>query len=305
MSQSEPNAAGQPAPGRGGSAEDRGRDSGRDSGHDSGRDVAERGAERGPGSAHAPLRGVTVMVTRPRLQAASMAAELERLGARVVLFPTIRIEDPADPAPFRAAVSRADGFDWIVFTSVNGVERFWTELREQGGDTRRLAGVSLCAIGPATAAAIEIEGARADAMPDEYVAEGVVDALAAETALPGTRILLPRAQVARRILPDALRARGAEVVDVAAYRTVPDAAEADHARAAVEAGEVDVVTFTSSSTVRNYVELLGATTGGASVASIGPITSDTAREVGLDVEVEAAEYTVPGLIQAIVERFGG
>lgn len=257
------------------------------------------------GPAGAPLRGVTVMITRPRLQAAPMAEDLERLGARVILFPAIRIEEPDDPAPLRAAVARADTFDWIVFTSVNGVERFWSELREQGGDTRRLAGVSLCAIGPATAAAIEMEGARADLVPDEYVAEAVVDALASETALTGSRILLPRAQVARRILPDALRAGGAEVVEAAAYRTLPDRAEAERARAAIEGGQVDVVTFTSSSTVRSYVELLGPATGGAKIASIGPITSAAAREAGLDVDLEAAEYTVPGLIRAIVEHFGG
>lgn len=251
-----------------------------------------------------PLDGLTVMITRPRLQAEGMAEELEGLGARVVLFPTIRIDPPDDPMPLRTAVSRADTFDWIVFTSVNGVERFWRELREQGGDTRRLSGVSLCAIGPATAAAIELEGARADLVPAEYVAEAVVDALSAETALSGSRILLPRAQVARPVLPDSLRERGADVYEAPAYRTVPDRAEGERARTAIANGEVDVVTFTSSSTVRNYVELVGAVTGGAKVASIGPITSETARELGLEVDVEAAEYTVPGLIEAIVERFG-
>lgn len=256
-----------------------------------------------PGQGERPLSGVTVMVTRPRLQAAAMAKDLERLGAGVVLFPTIRIEDPEDAGPLREAVARADSFDWIVFTSVNGVDRFWAELRAQGGDTRQLAGVSLCAIGPATAAAIELEGAQADVVPDEYVAEGVVDALMAESDLAGTRILLPRAQVARSVIPDTLRARGAEVVEVPAYRTVPDGAEADHARAAIAAGQVDVVTFTSSSTVRSYAELIGPGTGGALVASIGPITSETAREVGMEVDIEAAEYTVPGLIEAIAERF--
>jgi uroporphyrinogen III methyltransferase/synthase len=269
----------------------------------SGRDLHRVGHGRGAGDS--PLRGRTVMVTRPRAQAGEMARDLERLGARVILFPTIRIEDPDDAGPLREAVGYAESFDWIVFTSVNGVDRFWAELRAQGGDTRRLAGVSICAIGPATAAAIELEGATPDVVPVDFVAEGVVAALAGEADLAGARILLPRAQVARAVLPEALRQHGAEVLEVAAYRTVPDGAEADRARAAIDGQDVDVITFTSSSTVRSYVQLLGARTGGAVVASIGPITSDTAREVGLDVDVEAAEYTVPALIDAIVERLGG
>lgn len=261
----------------------------------------DRHAARPRGAAR-PLAGRTVMITRPRAQADSMAEALRALGAEVVLFPTIRIVDPADPEPLRAAVREADRFDWIVFTSVNGVERFWRELRDQGGDTRRLGGVSLCAIGPATAAAIELEGARADVVPDEYVAEAVVAALTAENDLRGSRILLPRAEIARPVLPEALTERGAEVVEVAAYRTVPDDREAHEARRRIEAGEVDLITFTSSSTVRNFVDLLGARTGGARVASIGPITSRTARELGLTVDIEARAFTVEGLLGAIVDR---
>ncbi|HEX2188347.1 MAG TPA: uroporphyrinogen-III C-methyltransferase [Longimicrobiaceae bacterium] len=252
-----------------------------------------------------PLFGKRVVVTRARAQASDFAGALEGLGAEVVQFPTIRIVDPPDPEPLRRAASEADRFDWIVFTSVNGVARFWAALREAGRDTRSLAGVSLCAIGPATAAAIEMEGAHPDLVPERYVAESVVEGLERETELRGARVLLARAEEARPVLPDSLRERGAEVVEVAAYRTVPDGAEAEGLRARLRAGEIDLVTFTAGSTVRNYVDVLGPEVGRAEVASIGPITSATARELGLPVHVEAVEYTIPGLVRAIRERFEG
>jgi uroporphyrinogen III methyltransferase / synthase len=252
-----------------------------------------------------PLAGRSVVVTRARAQASDLAASLERMGAEVIQFPTIRIEDPLDPEPLRRAVREADRFDWIVFTSVNGVQRFWAELRAAGLDTRSLGGVSLCAIGPATAAAIEMEGARADLVPPRFVAESAVEALEAEGDLRGSRVLLPRAEVARSVLPDSLRALGAEVVEVDAYRTVQEEAGSEALRRRIHAGEVDMVTFTASSTVRNFVELVGADLGAARVASIGPITSQTARELGLRVDVEAAEHTIPGLLAAIRDAFAG
>lgn len=247
-----------------------------------------------------PLYGKRVVVTRPRAQAAGFVAELEALGAEVLAFPTIRIVDPADAEPLRRAAAESDRFDWIVFTSVNAVQRFWNTLRSVGRDTRSLHGVSLCAIGPATAAAIELEGAHPDLVPPRFVAEEVVAALRAETELRGARILLPRAELARAVLPHSLRELGAEVVTVTAYRTVPDATAVAALRERLRAGEVDLITFTSSSTVRNFVEAVGPAIGRARVASIGPITSATAREVGLPVHVEAAEYTVPGLLRALL-----
>jgi uroporphyrinogen III methyltransferase / synthase len=246
-----------------------------------------------------PLFGKTILVTRARAQASGFAAQLEALGAEVVQFPTIRITDPTDPEPLRAAVKQVDGYDWIIFTSVNGVERFWKEMRAAGRDARSLAGVHLCAIGPATGAALEMEGIRADVVPTQFVSEAVVEALAAEVELSGTRVLLPRAEVAREALPVLLRARGATVDEVAAYRTDPDARESAQLRERLRAGEIDLITFTSSSTVRNFVEAVGTSIGRARVASIGPITSATARELGLEVAVEAAEYTIPGLVEAI------
>lgn len=250
-----------------------------------------------------PLSGRRVVVTRPRPQAEAFSRALEELGAEVVAFPTIRIADPPDPEPLRRAVGEARSFDWIVFTSANGVERFWAALRAAGGDTRRLGGVSLCAIGPATAAALEAEGARADLVPPEYVAEAVVEALEGACELRGARILLPRAEVARSVLPDSLRERGAEVHDVPAYRTEPDGEQAEGVRGMLRRGEVDVVTFTASSTVRNFADLVGTDVGGARVACIGPVTAATARELGLEVAIEAGVYTVPGLLDAIVRHF--
>jgi uroporphyrinogen III methyltransferase/synthase len=252
-----------------------------------------------------PLFGRRVGVTRARAQASDFATALSRLGAEVIQFPTIRIVEPADPEPLRRAVREAERYDWIIFTSVNGVQRFWSELRASGRDTRVLGGVSLCAIGAATAAAIELEGARADVVPDEYVAESVVASLSAETDLRGSRILLARAETARAVLPESLVEMGATVDDVVAYRTVPDGAAAQRVARAIEAGSVDLITFTASSTVRNFVELVGTEIGAATVASIGPITSATAREFGLPVHVEASEHTIPGLVAAIQAHFAG
>ncbi|MDB4949818.1 MAG: uroporphyrinogen-III C-methyltransferase / uroporphyrinogen-III synthase [Gemmatimonadetes bacterium] len=246
-----------------------------------------------------PLSGRCVLVTRARAQASGLAAELEALGAEVVQFPTIRIADAPDPAALQDAAAGAGGFDWIVFTSSNGVERFWDALAVIGRDSRALGRAKVCAIGPATAAALEARGIRADRVPGEYVGEAVLEALASAEDLAGKRILLPRAEIARTALPDGLRALGAEVVEVAAYRTLPDGEEADAVRARLARDEVDYVTFTASSTVRGFVDLAGTELGGARVVSIGPVTSTTARELGLTVDAEAEEFTIPGLVAAL------
>ena len=251
-----------------------------------------------------PLAGRRIVVTRARAQAGDFAAALEEMGAEVVPFPTIRIAPVPDPGPLRDAVARAASFHWIVFTSVNGVEAFWAALDEAGRDTRALGGVRVAAIGPATAGALARRGIRADVVPGEYVAEAALEALAAADDLAGRRILLPRADLARAVLPERLRMAGAEVEEVDAYTTVPDGAGADRVRQMLADGEVDVVTFTASSTVRNFVRLLGAEVGTAAVACIGPITAATARELGMRVDVEAEEYTIPGLMAALVAFAG-
>ncbi len=250
-----------------------------------------------------PLRGKTVVVTRARPQAGEFTALLRALGASVIEFPTIRIGEAPDPDALRAAAGRVASYDWVVFTSVNGVERFWSALRSAGADTSSFGGARVCAIGPATAAALETRGIRPDLVPSEFVAEATVQALASSGELADRRILLPRAEIARATLPDGLRACGALVDEVAAYRTEPDGADADGVRERLHAGEIDLITFTASSTVRNFVDLLGPKMAGAEVASIGPITSRTARDLGLPVHVEAAEYTIPGLTEAIVMHY--
>lgn len=250
-----------------------------------------------------PLSGRRIVVTRARAQASDFAQALEALGAEVVQFPTIRIAPPEDEAPLLRAAATAGTFDWIVFTSVNGVERFWYALAQQRCDARALGGVRVCAIGPATAAELERRGVVPDVVPGEFVAEAAVQALASADELQGRRILLPRADIARAALPEQLRGLGAEVVEVDAYTTVQDGTDAERVRGLLARGEVDVVTFTASSTVRNFVDLVGAQVGGAKVASIGPITSGTARELGLPVDVEAAEYTIPGLVRAIQDFY--
>ena len=259
----------------------------------------------GTTGARLPLAGARIVVTRARAQAGELTAALEALGAAVVELPTIRIVPPADPEPLRRAAAEAASFDWIVFTSVNAVERFAATLRATGGDERRLRGVRVCAVGPATAAALTGRGVRADAVPEEFVSDAAPAAMSAVDELRGRRILLPRARAARAALPEALRAAGARVVEVEAYATEVDGRGAEAVRERLAAGEVDVVTFTAGSTVRAFAELVGTGLGRARVASIGPVTSAVAREVGMRVDAEAAEHTVGGLVQVVRELYEG
>jgi uroporphyrinogen III methyltransferase / synthase len=257
-----------------------------------------------------PLFGRRVLVTRPRAQAGELAALLEDLGADVILVPTIEIAPAPDPAALDAAVARAGSYDWIVFTSVNGVRVFLARLAALGLDVRTLAAARLAAIGPETAAALERALLRPAVVPDDYRAEGLLDALAGSD-VRGRRVLLPRAAGARAILPDALRARGAVVDEVIAYAAVsPADADVAGLRAALDAGAIDVVTFTSSSTVRNFASLVGAETvrglarpGGPRIACIGPVTAETARETGLRVDVVSVVYTAAALARAIADEF--
>jgi len=244
-----------------------------------------------------PLFGRRVVVTRPRAQAGGLAALLEEQGADVVAFPTIVLVPPADPAPLARAVAAAHTYDWIVFTSVNGVRAFFDRLAAAERDVRDLASVRLAAIGP-------------ELLPEEYRAEGLLAALGSEE-LRGQRVLLPRAEGARAVLPETLAARGAEVDEVIAYRAVrPPEGDVESLRAALATGAVDALTFTSSSTVRNFVAMVGADelrrlvrAGRPVVACIGPVTADTARALGLEVAVMPARYTVPALAAALVAHF--
>ena len=259
-----------------------------------------------------PLFGRRVVLTRARAQAGELARPLEEAGADVIVFPTIAIGPPRDPAALDRAVASAFQYDWIVFTSPNGVRVFFERFATQGRDVRELAQVRLAAIGPETAAELGRRHLRPDVVPAEYRAEGLVEALAGED-LRGRRFLLPRAAGARAVLPEALAARGALVEEVVAYEAVlPRDADVDGLRAALAAGAVDAIAFTSSSTVRNFVTLLGADEvgrlvrdGRPAIACIGPVTAETARAAGLVVAVEPTAYTAPALAAALVERLRG
>lgn len=258
-----------------------------------------------------PLFGRRVLVTRAREQAGSAAALLRERGADAVLLPTIEIHAPSDPAPMIDAASAIERYGWVVFTSANGVERLWAELRRQGRDARALGRAKVAAIGPGTAAALERYGIAPDVVAKDHKGEGLaaelVEALG-RSGEPKPRVLLARAEVARDVVPDALRAAGYEVDVVAVYKTrPPPRALLDGLSALLEGYELDVVTFTSSSTVEHLCDALEARAAEllarTCVASIGPITTETAKKRGLRVDVTAEEHTVPGLVAAIEKHF--
>jgi uroporphyrinogen III methyltransferase / synthase len=252
-----------------------------------------------------PLFGRRVIVTRSRAQASDLVARLEELGAETVEAPTIRIEPPLDPEPLRAAARSLADYDWIVLTSTNGVEALFATLAAEGLDARALAGRRLAAIGPATAARLADFGIRADLVPETFTGAAVAEALARTGNLAGVRILLPRADIAPKELAVSLGNRGAVTSEVTAYRTVADFANRDTVAERLDRSEIDWITFTSSSTVRNFLDMLKidrVRASGAALASIGPTTSAALREAGLEPTVEAAEYTIPGLVEAIVKH---
>ena len=255
-----------------------------------------------------PLFGRRIVVTRARAQAGELSSELESLGAEVLEFPTIEVKPPEDFGPLDEAILGLDSFDWLVFTSVNGVEAFVKRLRHHGLDLRAVPrGAEVAAIGPATAEALEEVGLRVDVVPREFRAEALIEAIRGD-ALAGKRVLIPRAKVAREILPDKLREAGAEVVVPPAYETVPSTEGKEQLARDLESGRIDCVTFTASSTVDNFVAAFGPgesarLLSGTRIVCIGPITADTARNHDLHVDAEAAEYTIPGLIEAVVDLF--
>lgn len=248
-----------------------------------------------------PLAGRRIVITRAREQAAGLAACLKELGAEVIDLPAIGIRPAADYSPLDRAIARLESYDWVLFTSANGVRYFIERLDASGRDLRSLR-ARLCAIGPATRGALQALHLKVDLMPREYVAESLVEAFAAHD-LAGKRILLPRAAVARDLVPAELAKRGAQVDVVEAYRTVIPEETREQAGAIFSARKPDWITFTSSSTVTNFVEAAGAAAlQGVRVASIGPVTSATARKLGIAVAVEAAKFTADGLVEAILEQ---
>jgi uroporphyrinogen III methyltransferase/synthase len=249
-----------------------------------------------------PLHGRTVVVTRARAQASGLAATLRGLGAEAVELPAIRIEPRTASEEVRVAIELIGDYALVCLTSPNGVRLLFEALAAAGKDARALAGASVAAIGPGTARALDAGGIRADVVPERFVAEALVEALAG-VEVEGRRVLVARAAEARDVLPDALRERGAEVDVVALYETVREAPD-DGAVAAAQ--KADYVTFTSSSTVTNLVEALGDRfPKRARIVSIGPITSDSARAAGLGVDVEADPHDVDGLLAALLADAAG
>ena len=254
-----------------------------------------------------PLFGRRVLVTRALEQAGAFAGALEKDGAEVVAFPTIKTIGPPNWAPLDAAIKNLSGYDWAIFTSVNGVKYFFGRLEKLGLDARELKGVKICAVGPMTAKAIEEMRLRVDLTPGEYVAEGLLSSLG-RRGIKGKRFLLPRALKAREVLPDEIRALGGHIDVAPAYRTVKPAKAAAELKRMFEEKEIDAVTFTSSSTVTNFVSTFKKTEikkllEGVTIACIGPVTANTAKECGLSVDVMPGKYTIPALCAAMAEHF--
>lgn len=260
-----------------------------------------------PGGQARPLEGRTIVVTRAAAQAQRFTQLLEAAGARVVEAPTIVIGPPESWAPLDSALDALDTFTWVIFTSVNGVLMVDRRLSARGVPWSAVAARRVAAIGPATADALGEHGVRPHVMPREYRAEGLIERLRLLVG-PADRVLLPRAAQTRDVLVVELKRLGAAVTDVAAYATRRADGGAGRLRDALAAGTIDAVTFTSSSTARNFAELFSeeerrAWQGRVKVASIGPITAATAAEYGLPTDVMPREYTIPALARAIADYF--
>jgi uroporphyrinogen-III synthase len=271
-----------------------------------------------------PLSGIRVLVGRARHQAGALSTELRKNGAQVIEIPFIEIHKPKSFQPLDAALKNLRTYDWLILTSANGVDSMWDRMRKIGETdhfdrsvrtSKSTLGqaaegpLRIAAIGPATQQAIERRGVKVDIVPKEYVAESVVRSL--RNKVNGKRVLLVRAQVARDVIPRELRKAGARVDVVEAYETIVPQSSRIRLNAALNSPKKrpQVITFTSSSTVRNFVFLVDSRKapvnhlGGIRLASIGPVTSSTLREVGLRVDIQAKEFTIPGLVKAISRAF--
>ncbi|MEE9614502.1 MAG: uroporphyrinogen-III C-methyltransferase [Thermodesulfobacteriota bacterium] len=254
-----------------------------------------------------PLFGKNVLVTRTLEQAGAFSHLLNRAGAEAINFPTIKIAPPASYKELDRAIGRLGGYDWAIFTSVNTVKYFFDRLGKLGKDVRELKGVRICAIGPMTANAVKRLGIRVDLTPREYRAEAIIEALG-RRRIKGKKFLLPRALKARELLPEEIKRLGGRIDVATAYRTLRPRKETGRIKEMLKEGGIDVVTFTSSSTVTNFVKgfkkgELGELLSGVRIACIGPITADTARGFGLAVDIMPGEYTVSALTEAMAEYY--
>lgn len=254
-----------------------------------------------------PLFGKRVVVTRSRDQASVFAEMLIDRGATTIEFPTIDVVPPASWAELDDALGAIETYQWIIFTSANAIKYFMERLRNLGKDMRILKGIQICVVGPKTAEALEQYGLRADLVPAEFKAEGVLGALGG-VKVKGLKFLIPRAKAARELIPDKLREQGAVVTVAVAYENVKPVADTTRVKKLLEEKKIAVVTFTSSSTVHNFVEILGrkgykALLQGVIVACIGPVTAKTAEEYGMKTDIMPKEYTIPAFVEAMMDFY--
>ena len=256
-----------------------------------------------------PLFGKRVLVTRALEQAGDFTRILEAQGADPIAFPTIKTTAPSSWNELDRAIKRLSSYDWTIFTSVNGVKYFFERLYKLGYDIRELKGVKICAIGPMTAKAVTDLGIKVDLMPKEFKAEGVLEAFG-KRKIKGKKFLLARAAVAREILPEEIKRLGGKIDVAPAYRTVKPAKAAKELTELFKEGGVDIVTFTSSSTVTNFVSMfkrkeLPGLLKDCTIAAIGPITANTAKGYGIKVDIMPKDYTIPALTEAMAKYFKG
>lgn len=248
-----------------------------------------------------PLFGKGIVITRPEEQAEELSALLRGKGARVISFPTIRIAPPDDYGDLDRAIEHIEQYQWIVFTSANGVRSFFERFSDVRGDIRDLRGIRICTIGPATRGCVESYHIPVDLVPDEYLSEGVVEAFK-NLDITGAKILLPRAEIAGDVIPEGLSAMGARVDVAVAYRTVSPGGDGTEIRELMANGKVDVLTFTSPSTVGNFIDIVGgrsAIPDRVRIACIGPVTESACQKAGLRVDIMQGPYSIPGLVEAI------
>lgn len=255
----------------------------------------------------APLAGRTVLVTRAPGQAGEIVRLLREAGAEVAVIPTIEIVPPADWGPADSAIDRLEGYDWVILTSENAVDRFLGRVRERRGSLAALAGPRICAVGPKTRDAIAGAGLQVAFMPRTYRAEALVEEAGAET-WRGRKILFPRAEQGREVIPAAMRSLDARLDTVTVYRTVPSAAGRERLASLLRGGGLDAVTFTSGSTVESFAALLDPmdlprVRGPVVVACIGPVTAEAAAAAGLPPDVVAEKATIASLVEALARRF--
>ena len=251
-----------------------------------------------------PLFGKGIVITRPERQADDLARLLISEGAYAIPFPTIKIVPPASWQELDEAIIQLTTYDWLIFTSANGVQFFFERLREKNKDIRDLKGIKICCIGPATARQIEDKGIKVDLVPAQFIAEGILQSFAGMD-LKGSKILIPRAAKARDVLPEGLKKLGASVDVVATYQTVNSGRKKEELAELISDNKVDVITFTSSSTVTNFVEIMGRDfklPAHVDIACIGPVTADTAKKAGFRINISQEEYTMEGLVQSLVDH---